>query len=677
MFVRKGIVLGSGILLLVFAGLMISSCSTTTEKVELIPLEVLFGNPDKVTARMSPKGDYLTYVAPYEGVLNIWIRTIGKDDDQPLTKDKGRGIRKYKWAYNGEQVIYVQDQDGDENWRIYAVDVATSKVLSLIPADPAIKHKVQAQLLASIPERPNEVLIGLNKRNERMHDVYLLNLRTGNLKLVEKSNPQVLGWQIDHNLVIRGFTRANPDGGQTLLLRVGDKGPFNEIISWGSEDMLGSGVVGFTADNNSLYIIDSRNRNAGALIEYEITNGNIKVIAEDEQYDISGIETHPTEHTVQAVVFQRDKADWQIIDASIQADIDLIQQTNPGDFNITNRTLDDKKWMIAYDQDNGPVKYYLYDRDAAKLEFLFNHREALVGMPLVSMKPIQFTSQDGLEIHGYLTVPKNWKGPGPMVLNVHGGPWHRDTWGYNPEAQWMANRGYACLQVNFRSSTGYGKKFTNAGDREWGGKIQNDLTDAVKWAISEGIADPEKVVIYGGSFGGYATLAGVTFTPDLYTAGVSIVGPSNLETFLNTIPPYWESFRKVMDQRVGKIPRYDSGHQTGQPKVEADFTSDEKKEIDFLHSRSPLFHVNNVKVPMLIAQGANDPRVNKAESDQFVQAMKDNGLKVEYVVYENEGHGFARPENRMDFYRRTEKFLAEQLGGRCEEVPETETTSTK
>ena len=281
------------------------------------------------------------------------------------------------------------------------------------------------------------------------------------------------------------------------------------------------------------------------------------------------------------------------------------------------------------------------------------------------MEPVTFESRDGLTIHGYLSLPIDWEGPGPMVLNVHGGPWYRDSFTFHPEAQWLTNRGYACLQVNFRGSSGYGKDFINAGDREWGRKMQDDLTDAVKWAIDQGIADEDKVVIYGGSYGGYATLCGVTFTPDLYAAGISMVGPSNLETFLNTIPPYWESMRQIFDHRVGRIPRYEDGEKAGMPKDEADMTEEDR--VEFLRSRSPLFHVDNVRVPMLIAQGANDPRVKQAESDQFAEAMRALGLEVEYVVYENEGHGFAQPDNRLDFYHRADKFLAGILGGRYEE----------
>ncbi|MBZ0264319.1 S9 family peptidase [bacterium] len=643
------------------------SCAPTKESVKIIPRDVLFGNPDKVSPQLSPDGSYLTYVAPYEGVLNVWIQKVGEGEAVPLTKDQGRGVRRYGWAYNGEQIIYLQDQDGDENWRIYTVGVEGGEPTLLTPDDPDVKHKFQAQILKSIPEKPDELLIGLNKRNERIHDVYHLNLKTGKMKMVEEGDPAVLGWQIDHTMTIRGYTRANPDGGQTFLIRDTGKGSYRELITWSGDDMMTSGVITFRDDNKGLFIIDSRDRNAGALIEYDLKTGKSKEIAADDMYDVSSVEMHPTDHTVQAVAFVRAKREWEVIDPAIQTDFDKIQKMNPGEFSVIDRTLDDKHWLVVYDQDNGPVKYYAYDRESGDMTFMFNHREDLVGQPLVEMKPISFQSRDGMTIHGYLSLPKDWQGPGPMVLNVHGGPWYRVSWGYDSEAQFFANRGYACLQVNFRGSTGYGKNFLNAGDREWGGTMQNDLTDAVKWAVEQGIADEDNVVIYGGSYGGYATLAGVTFTPDLYKAGVSIVGPSNLETFLNTIPPYWESFRKVMDERVGEIPRYDSGQMMGMPKKPEDFTPEEKKEIEFLHSRSPLYHVDEVKVPMLIAQGANDPRVNQAESDQFVEAMKAKGLDVEYVVYPDEGHGFARPENRLDFYAKTEKFLAKHLGGRYEE----------
>jgi len=394
------------------------------------------------------------------------------------------------------------------------------------------------------------------------------------------------------------------------------------------------------------------------------------VIAEDPRFDLASVAFHPTEHRAQAAAFTGARREWRVLDDEVRGDFERLLAADDGDLSIVDRTLEDRTWLVAWSHDTGPVSYHLWDRTRRDLQFLFVHRAALVDLPLAPMEPVRFEARDGLELHGYLTRPRFGDAPWPLVLAVHGGPWARDTWGFDPEAQWLANRGYACLQVNYRGSTGYGKSFLAAGDREWGGRMQDDLSDAVLWAVRRGVADPERVAIWGGSYGGYAALAGVTFTPALYRCGVAIVGPSNLLTFLDSVPPYWESFRAMLDRRVGRLPRYASGERAGQVKDEADLTEAERRELAFLRDRSPLFHADRVRCPMLIAQGANDPRVKKAESDQFVAAMRERGLDVEYVVYEDEGHGFARPENRLDFYRRAERFLARHLGGRCETSPD-------
>lgn len=631
----------------------------------LIPREVLFGNPDRINPKLSPCGRYLTYIAPRDGVLNIWLRTVGQLDDRPLTHDTGRGIFSHTWAYNGEYVLYTQDQDGDENTRLFATDISGA-TRCLTPPDPGVGHKVKAILLAASPEHPDELLLGLNNRDETCHDVYRLQLRTGGMQLVQQSWTSVLDWLIDNDLAVRGYAEATPDGGAVCMVAEG-AGGYRELLRYGMEDFLGTSVIGFTPDNSGLYLLDTRGFNAAAAVCISLATGERSVLASDPRYDVSGVLLHPATHALQAVSVLRERRSWTALDPQVAQDLAHLATTVRGDFVIHSRTLDDSRWLAGFARDDGPVEYYAYDRSSGAMSFLFYHRDDLAQMPLVRMQPVQFAARDGLELHGYLSLPLDWQGPGPMVLDVHGGPWGRDVWGYNSEAQWFANRGYACLQVNFRGSMGYGKEFTSAGDRQWGAAMQDDLSDAVARAIAQGIADPRRVVIYGGSYGGYATLAGVAFTPELYAAGVSIVGPSNMETFLNTIPPYWESFRKQMDLRVGRIPRYSEGERAGVPKAEADFTPEERAEVEFLRSRSPLFSVHNVRVPMLIAQGANDPRVNQAESDQFVEAMRAKGLDVEYVVYANEGHGFARPENRLDFYARAEKFLARILGGRFEE----------
>ncbi|MEK7467973.1 MAG: S9 family peptidase [Planctomycetota bacterium] len=638
----------------------------TKNSSSLIPRTVLFGNARNASPSLSPDGRYLTWVAPSDGVLNLWMRTVGAQDDRPLTADRGRGVFNYSWAFNGAQVLYTQDRDGDENHRLFAVDIAGGETRALTPDDREAGHKIQARILAARPRRPDEVMIGLNRRDVRQHDAWRLNVRTGSLELVEEAGPLLLVWLIDNDLRVRGRIEALPDGGGAVLVRDAGGGLLRELFRLSAEDFFTSGVIGFTPDNEGLLLRDSRGRNTAALVEIRLSGGESRVMAADPAWDLYGAQRHPTAHTIEAVAFNRERLDWEVIDPAVAADFARLRDVARGNMGVISRTLDNRRWLVEFAADDGPMAWYDYDRDKAEARLLFHHRPELLDYSLASMTPVRFDSRDGLLVHGYLTLPNDWQGPGPMVLNVHGGPWTRDSWGYHAEAQWLANRGYACLQVNYRGSTSYGKAFLNAGDREWGGAMLNDLSDAVAWAVRQGVADPARVVIYGGSYGGFATLCGMTFTPELYAGGVSLVGPSSLETFLNTIPPYWTSARRQLDDRVGRIPRYDGGKRAGQPKDPADQTVEEKAEIEFLRGRSPLFHVQNVRSPMLIAQGANDPRVKRAESDQFVKAMESKGLKVEYAVYENEGHGFARPANRLDFYRRAEKFLAEILGGRCE-----------
>lgn len=395
-----------------------------------------------------------------------------------------------------------------------------------------------------------------------------------------------------------------------------------------------------------MYLVDARNSNTGRLVKMDLATGETSVIAEDAQYDVSNVLVDPDNYTIQAVAFNRDRVEWIVLDESIKLDFDTIREISRGNFAVTSRDNADRTWIISFSRDDGPVAFYAYDRQTRKVTFLFDNQPDLNKYTLATMEPISFTSRDGLTIHGYLTLPPKTEGKNlPLVLNVHGGPQARDNWGYNPEAQWLANRGYACLQVNYRGSTGYGKEFLSAGDREWGGKMHDDLVDAVQWAIKQGIADPQKVAIYGGSYGGYAALVGATFTPDLFCCAVDIVGPSNLITLLRSVPPYWSALLVSLYRRVGNP------------------DTDE----EFLKSRSPLFKVDQIKIPMLIAQGANDPRVKQAESEQIVEAMKKRGIDYEYMLFPDEGHGFAKPENRLKFYAAAEKFLAKHLGGRFEE----------
>ncbi len=614
---------------------------TGQTSVALIPRDILLGNPVKTNPQISPDGTRMAYLAPVNNVLNVWVGTIGNEDYQPVTKDEGRGVRFYLWAKDNQHILYIQDIGGNENWRLYATNLATQETRDLTPFED-----VQAQIIDIDKHFPNELLVGLNKEDPKVHDVYHLALNTGELSLVAKNPGNIAGWVADTHLKVRAAITATPDGGRELLVRGDEQVDWQTLISWGPDDALTSGPLGFTQDGLSLYVEDARNANASRLVKLNIASGEITAIAEDPQYDVGDVMLHPDTREVQAVAFNKDRVEWTILDETIRIDFDTIQDIHQGDFRIINRDNADATWVVAFTVDNGPVPFYAYDRKSRSATFLFDNQPDLSKFTLATMEPISFTSRDGLIVHGYLTLPPDSERSNlPMVLNVHGGPWGRNGWGYDPEAQWLANRGYACLQVNFRGSTGYGKDFLNAGNKEWGRNMHNDLVDAVHWAIDQGIADPHKVAIYGGSYGGYAALVGATFTPDLFCCAVDIVGPSNLITLIKTIPPYWSTFLATFHNRVGNP----------------------DTEEEFLRSRSPLFKVDQIKIPMLIAQGANDPRVKQAESEQIVSAMKNKGVDYEYLLFPDEGHGFARPENRLKFYAVAEKFLARHLGGRFEE----------
>jgi dipeptidyl aminopeptidase/acylaminoacyl peptidase len=624
---------------LTFLTLGLAALPVGAELPPLIPRETLFGNPEKTQARISPNGKLLAYLAPEKGVLNVWVRTLGQNDDQVVTADKKRGIRIYGWQQDSEHILYMQDFDGDENWHVYQTNLKTKNTRDLTPF-----QGVAAQGFSTDPNFPDQILVPLNIRDRRFHDMYRINLKNGALEMDTENPGDVAGFTHDNQFRVRVAQVFLPDGGTEIRVRDDEKSPWRTFLKWGPDESRG-GVAGFTPDNRGVYLISSVNANAARLLEVELATGKQAVVAEDKQYDVSGILTHPTKHTLEAVELIRDKSEWTLIDKSLQADFDAIRKVREGEFYIVSRDLADGTWVVSYVVDDGPVAFYVYERTSRKATFLFSNRPALEKYRLAKMQPIAFQARDGLTVHGYLTLPVGLEPKNlPLVLNVHGGPWGRDTWGLDNEAQWLANRGYAVLQINFRGSTGYGKAFLNAGDREWAGKMHADLIDGKNWAVKQGYADPKKVCIMGGSYGGYATLVGLTFTPDEFACGVDIVGPSNLVTLLSTIPPYWTPIKSLFKKRVGDL----------------------ETEQDFLKVRSPLFKADQIKAPLLIGQGANDPRVKQAESDQIVAAMRKNGKLVEYIVFPDEGHGFARPENRLIFYAAAEPFLAKCLGGRGE-----------
>ena len=645
----------------------------------LIPRDILFGNPDRAALRVSPDGRHVSFLAPVNGVLNVWVAPVGDmGAAKPVTRDTGRGIHIYFWAYTSHNLLYLQDQGGDENWKVFSVDPVSGQSKDLTPLEsipgpdgkplmlPSGKPmRPKARIQEVSPKFPDTILVGLNARDPRYHDLYRVNIQTGELTLLQQ-NPGFEGFITDDDYHVRFAVRTTSDGGTEVLRPVnpssgsasntpGASGwePFQTIAM---EDALTTHPMGFDQSGHILYMTDSRGRDTAALTALDLRTGAATVLAEDPRTDVGGILEHPTTHTIQAVSFNYTRPEWKVLDPSIQGDLAYLKTAIPGEITVTSRTLDDRLWTVASIVDDGPLRFYLYDRTAKKATLLFTSRQALEGLPLAKMHPEVITSRDGLNLVSYLTLPlgSDTKQPGrpdrplPMVLVVHGGPWARDSWGFNGEDQWLANRGYAVLSVNYRGSTGFGKRFLNAGNREWAGKMHDDLIDAVNWAIREGIADKGRVAILGGSYGGYAALVGLTFTPDVFACAVDIVGPSNIVTLLNTIPPYWEPGIAMFTTRVGD-------HRTAEGRR-------------FLESRSPLTFVDRIRRPLLIGQGANDPRVKQSEADQIVSAMQRRSIPVTYVLYPDEGHGFARPENSLSFNAVVEAFLVRHLGGGVEPV---------
>ncbi|MFO8034707.1 MAG: S9 family peptidase [Candidatus Bipolaricaulota bacterium] len=614
---------------------------------QLIPRAALFGNPDRAMIKLSPGGRWLSYLAPLDGVLNVWVAPANEPEQAwPVTADRGRGIRHYAWAHTDNHVLYLQDADGDENWRVYSVDAETKEVRDLTPLSG-----VQARLVKSSPQFPREVLIALNDRDARLHDLYRVDIMTGRKDLVQE-NEGFMGFLADDEYQIRFALRFSPNGGTELLAREGDG--WEPFVRVSAKDSLGTQPIGLDASGQFLYMTDSRDGDTAAVVATDLRSEEKRVLASDPQADPSDFLLHPVEKYLQAVAFTYERRRWEVVDPEVADDLRQLSEAAPGEVSVLSRTLDDTQWVVAYDADREPIQYYIYDRESGAVAYLFSGRESLAGRPLARMHPVVIRARDELPLVSYLSLPReaDTKGsslpsePLPMVLAVHGGPWGRDMWGFNPLHQWLADRGYAVVSVNFRGSTGFGKGFVNAGDGEWAGKMHDDLVDAVQWAVNQGIADPERVAIMGGSYGGYATLVGLSFTPELFACGVDIVGPSNLITLLNNVPPYWAPMFPLLTRRV------------------ADPNTEQGKRL--LQERSPLSKVEEIRRPLLIGQGANDPRVKKSESDQIVEAMREKRIPVTYLLYPDEGHGFVRPENRLSFYALTEAFLATFLGGRSE-----------
>lgn len=604
----------------------------------MIPRQELFGNPVKTQPRLSPDGKHIAFLAPdSKDVLNVWVApTDNLADETIVTNDPKRGVRNLFWQYDGKAILYVQDSDGDENYHLYQTDLATRVTRDLTPF-----VGVRADVIAYESSHPNDLIVSINQRDRKLFDAYRIDLDTGAVTM-EATNPgDVHDWVADNNLHIRAAQAYTADGGTVIRVRDQASNEWRDLLKWGPEEGLG-GIAAFSPDNKSLYVLTSQNNDTVRLLDVDVATGKTKELANDKNYDLGSILTHPTDHHLLAVGVERERFGWIPIDDSIKNDFKAIEKFAGSGFQVASRTQDDKTWIVASRHDNKPIEYWLWDRTEQKPKFMFSTMPGLKNYTLVETRPIRIKARDGLKLEGYLTLPAGRKAKNlPTIIYVHGGPWVRDTWGFSPVLQWLANRGYAVLQLNYRGSTGYGKDFVSAGDKEWGAKMQDDILDGKRWLVQKGIANRDKIAIYGGSYGGYATLAGLAFTPNEFCCGVDVVGPSNLLTLLRSLPPYWEAGRALFDRRVGAI----------------------DKEDDMLKERSPLFKADQITKPLLIAQGANDPRVKQHESDQIVGAMRNHNKPVEYLVFEDEGHGFARPQNKRRFFAAMEHFLAEHLGG--------------
>lgn len=624
----------------------------------LILRSALFGNPVKFGALLSPDGKWVSWIAPVNGLLNVWVAPSDKPEvGKAITASTDHPISTHFWSSDSNQILFIKDNGGDENFHLYGVDIITGKQQDYTPF-----ANVSIKVIGVSSKRQNELLVGINDRDPRWHDVYLLNIKTGKRKLLLKGDG-FINFQSDDDLQLRLVGRPNVVGGIDYFHIKGGVVADKSFLSTSLEDS-GTSPLGFTSDGRTLYWIDSRDRDTAALFAEDTATGQRKLIGQDSRADLSGTLRHPVSGEVQAFSVNYLKDEWHFIDKRLKDDFDWLEKHLDKDFFVVSRTRADDKWIVGVDLLSKVSGTYLYNRQTKHLRTLYVARPELLGVPLMPMLTAEIKARDGLILPSYLTLPKgsDINGDGkadkrvPMVLLVHGGPWLRDVYGYDAHHQWLANRGYAVLSVNFRASSGFGKKFLTAGNKQWGLAMHTDLLDAVEWAVKQGITSADKVAIMGGSYGGYATLAALAFTPTAFSCGVAIVGPSNLETLLATIPPYWEAGKKQMYSRMG------------------DPTTIEGREI--LRAASPLYKANQIIRPLLIGQGANDPRVKQAESDQIVAAMQTKNIPVTYVLYPDEGHSFEKPNNRISFNAIAEAFLGNCLGGRVEPLGATLQKST-
>lgn len=619
----------------------------------LLARSMLFAHPDHSDVKISPDGQRIGWLAPVQGLLTLWV---GPADDvkkaQAVVQETTGDVRAWWWTFGSDRVLFARDKDGDENGHLYVVDLGKKETKDLTPVDG-----VHVDLVGLSPKRPREALVAMNDRDKKFEDVYLVDLTTGTRKLAQQNDGGYAGWLSDDDLRVRYGERQNSDGSMDILQPAHGKEPATTLLHVPVEDSFAVKHVDFDKSGNTLYLKDSRGRDTSALVALDTKTGKTTGLAEDPRADVGQVLVHPITKTVEAVSFDYDKRTWSVVDSSVEGDFFYLQGFGNGTLHVTSRSLDEQRWIVAYADTDGPTLYYRYDRDpevpgnAGKATFLFGGQDDLEHAKLSAMKPVVIKARDGLDLVSYLTLPYvedprdegRPKQPLPMVLLVHDGPWSRTTGQYSREHQWLASRGYAVLSVNYRGSTGFGKRLVEAANLQWGARMQDDLIDAANWAIDQRIADPAKVAIMGAGYGGYATLMGMTAGAQLFACGVDMSGPSNLLTFMQSAPPYEQTHFERLARRVG------------------DWRTDDGKKL--LADRSPTARIGGIKNPLLIEQGKNDPRAAEAETAQFVEALRAARAPVTYAVFPDERHTLARAGNRLGFAVLAEIFLAQCLGG--------------
>jgi|TARA_B110000967_G_scaffold182613_1_gene200678 dipeptidyl aminopeptidase/acylaminoacyl peptidase len=603
------------------------------KKAPLIPMEDFFRSPEKSSFKISPNGNHIAYMKPWKTRMNVFVMDMKNKKETRLTSSEERGLYGFSWLTD-KRIGYVKDDGGNENVHFYAVNIDVSNEIDLTPF-----KNVQARIIDDLEDDPDHIIIGLNKRSPQVHDPYRINVNDGKMEMIAENPGNISGWMTDHDGKLR-IAITNDGVNTSILHRKLESDKFESILT--TDFKVSVSPLFFTFDNKNLYVASNRGQDKSGIFKFDLINAKEgKLIFEHDEVDVSGLMYSRKRKVLTGVSYTVAKNEMIFFDTWREDIQEKLEEKLPGyEVGITSFSKDETKAVVVSYSDKSRGTYYYYDVEKNKLTELGKASPWLNENHMAEMTPIKYTSRDGLTIHGYLTLPENSDGKNlPLVVNPHGGPWARDTWGYNPQIQFLANRGFAVLQMNFRGSTGYGREFWEISFKEWGKSMQDDITDGVKWLIDEGIADPNRIAIYGASYGGYATLAGLAFTPDLYACGVDYVGVSNIFTLLETLPPYWELGRQMMYEMIGNP----------------------ETERDLLEAASPIFHVDSIRVPLFVAQGANDPRVKQSESDQIVEALKARGVEVPYMLKEDEGHGFYNEENQFDFYREMEKFLNKHI----------------